>query len=77
MKLTSCTGLEILDILAINLPEITQLCLFSFFFLREASILIASSIFFGLVIQKSTTTATLKQQEIEMVAWTLNIIAIH
>ena len=47
------------------------------FFLREASLLIASSIFFGLVIQKSTTTATLKQQEIEMVAWTLNIIAIH
>ena len=37
------------------------------FCLRVLSLLIASSFFLGLVIQKSATTATSKQQEIEMV----------
>ena len=37
------------------------------FFLRVLSLLIASSFFLGSVIQKSATTATSKQQEIEMV----------
>ena len=37
------------------------------FCLRVLSLLLASSFFLGLVIQKSATTATSKQQEIEMV----------
>ena len=57
-----------LDILAINHPTITQLSFFSFF-LRVLSQLITSSFFLGLVIQKSATTATSKQQEIEMVCF--------
>ena len=36
------------------------------FCLRVLRLLIASSFFLGLVIQKSATTATSKQQEIEM-----------
>ena len=51
-----------LDILTISRP----IKLFQFF-LRMLSLLIASSFFLGLVIQKSATTATSKQQEIEMV----------
>ena len=37
------------------------------FFLRQFGLLIASSFFLRLVIQKSATTATSKKQEIEMV----------
>ena len=38
------------------------------FLLRVLSLLLASSFFLGLVIQKSATIATSKQQEIEMVS---------
>ena len=51
-----------LDILTISRPiKLFQFCL------RMLSLLVASSFFLGLVIQKSATTATSKQQEIEMV----------
>ena len=56
-----------LNILAINRSnQITQLSLFSFV-LSVLSLLLASSFFLGVVKQKSATTATSKQQEIEKV----------
>ena len=65
MKLTSFTGLEVKHI-SYKWPKNNSMKLFQFC-LHVLSLLIASSFFLGLVIQKSATTATSKQQEIEMV----------